>query len=151
MRRDVHRAEQQSPLRPILPLESLKQLPAFLDETVGRASPRTLGMELDVLPANTFFFFDEKIFPKDRIVDVSGLIRQVRMVKSSWELEMMRGAAAISPCRRPGRSPDPPGRPSGMGPFGGIGKNSPTGRPPGVRPSARLQFGNLLRACPFRA
>ncbi|MEJ5365048.1 MAG: Xaa-Pro peptidase family protein [Desulfosoma sp.] len=96
VRRDVHRAEQQSPLRPILPLESLKQLPAFLDETVGRASPRTLGMELDVLPANTFFFFDEKLFPKDRIVDVSGLIRQVRMVKSSWELEMMRGAADIS-------------------------------------------------------
>lgn len=96
VRRDVHRAEEQSPLRPILPLESLKHLPTLVDEARGRSSPRTLGMELDVLPTNTFFFFDEKLFPKDRLVDVSGLIRQVRMIKSPWELEMMRGAAAIS-------------------------------------------------------
>jgi Xaa-Pro aminopeptidase len=53
-------------------------------------------MELDVLPTSTFFFYDEKLFPKQQIVDVSGLIRQVRMIKSPWEIEMMRGAAAIS-------------------------------------------------------
>lgn len=96
VRRDVTRAERQSPLRPIVSLETLKHLPSLLDEASGRSSPRTLGMELDVLPTNTFFFFDEKLFPRDRIVDVSGLVRQVRMVKSPWELEMMRGAAAIS-------------------------------------------------------
>ncbi len=96
VRRDLQRAEQQTPLRPVLPLESLKQLPSLVDEATGRSSPRTLGMELDVLPANTFFFFDEKLFPKDRIVDVSGLIRQMRMLKSSWELDMMRQAAVIS-------------------------------------------------------
>ncbi|MGQ9670627.1 MAG: M24 family metallopeptidase, partial [Desulfosoma sp.] len=96
VRRDVHRAEQQTPLRPVIPLESLKQLPSLVDKVTGRSSPRTLGMELDVLPANTFFFFDEKLFPKDRLVDVSGLIRHVRSLKSSWELEMMRGAAVIA-------------------------------------------------------
>lgn len=96
VRRDVLRAQQQTPLRPVIPLETLKQLPSLVDEATGRASPRTLGMELDVLPANIFFFFDEKLFPKDRIVDVSGLIRQVRMVKSPWELDMMRSAAVIS-------------------------------------------------------
>ncbi|ROQ89892.1 M24 family metallopeptidase [Desulfosoma caldarium] len=96
VRRDVQRAEQQTPLRPVIPLESLKQLPSLVDEATGRSSPRTLGMELDVLPTNTFFFFDEKLFPKDRLVDVSGLIRHTRSLKSSWELDMMRGAARIS-------------------------------------------------------
>lgn len=96
VRRDAHRAEQQTPLRPVIPLESLKQLPSLVDDVAGRSSSRTLGMELDVLPASTFFFFDEKLFPKDRLVDVSGLIRHVRSLKSSWELEMMRGAAVIA-------------------------------------------------------
>ncbi|SMC20523.1 Xaa-Pro aminopeptidase [Desulfacinum hydrothermale DSM 13146] len=96
VRRDVQRAQQQSPLRPILPLGSLKELPGLVEEAVGVPAPRTLGLELDVLPAATFFFFDEKLLPKDHLVDVGGLIRQIRMVKSSWEISMMREAARIS-------------------------------------------------------
>jgi Xaa-Pro aminopeptidase len=96
VRRDVRRAQEQSPLRPVVPLGSLKELPALVDEAAGVPAPRTLGLELDVLPAATFFFFDEKLFPKDHLVDVGGLIRQVRMVKSAWELSMMRRAARIS-------------------------------------------------------
>jgi Xaa-Pro dipeptidase len=96
VRRDVQRAEAQSPIRPIVPLASMKELAPAVEQACGGAPPRRLGMELDVLPANTFFFYDEKLFPKQQIVDVSGLIRQVRMIKSAWELEMMHGAAAIS-------------------------------------------------------
>jgi len=96
VRRDVRRAEEQSPIRPVVPLTSIKELPDHLDRVCGSRPPRTLGMELDVLPASTFFFYDEKVFPKDRIVDVGTLLRQVRMIKSDWEIEMMRRAAVIS-------------------------------------------------------
>lgn len=96
VKRDVQRAEAQSPLRPILPLKSLKDLSGGIVEACGGKAPEKIGMELDVLPAGTFFFYDEKIFPKQQLVDISGLIRQVRMVKSPWEIEMMRGAARIS-------------------------------------------------------
>jgi Xaa-Pro aminopeptidase len=96
VKRDVQRTEEQSPIRPIVPLDSLKELPDAVLENCVDYSPKRLGMELDVLPASTFFFYDENLFPNHQIVDISGLIRQIRMVKSPWEIEMMRGAAAIS-------------------------------------------------------
>lgn len=96
VRRDVKRAEEQSPIRPVVPIASIKQLPAALFECCGTDSIQHLGMELDVIPASTFFFYDEKLFPKQQIVDVGGLIRQVRMIKSDWEIDRMRSAGAIS-------------------------------------------------------
>ncbi len=96
VRRDVVRAGEQSPIRPIHPLSSVKDLPQAISEVCGHSPPKRLGLELDVLPANTFFFFDQKLFPKQQIVDISGSVRQVRMVKSPWEIEMMRRAGAVS-------------------------------------------------------
>lgn len=96
VRRDAMRAESQSPIRPIIPLQRIKDLPELVLDACGGAAPKRIGLELDVLPANTFFFYDEKLFPRQQIVDVSGVIRQVRMIKSAWEIEMMRRAAALS-------------------------------------------------------
>lgn len=96
VRRDVGRAEEQSPIRPVVPLRKIRDLSAALVDACGGATPKRIGMELDVLPANTFFFYDESIFPKQEIVDASSLIRLVRAVKSPWEIEMMRAAAACS-------------------------------------------------------
>ncbi|GLI36422.1 peptidase M24 [Desulforhabdus amnigena] len=96
VKRDVVRAEEQSPLRPVVPLKSLKDLAPAVFDACGGASPGKIGLELDVLPANIFFYYDEKIFPRQQVVDVSGWIRQVRMIKSPWEIEMMRKAEAIS-------------------------------------------------------
>ena len=96
VRRDVGRAEAQSPVRPVVAMQSLKELLPAVERTCGGKVLRRIGMELDVLPANTFFFYDEKLFPRQEIVDISALVRQVRMVKSGWEIEMMRSAAAIS-------------------------------------------------------
>jgi len=96
VRRDAERAKEQSPIRPILSLKTARELPQAVLDVCHGSSPKRLGLELDVLPANTFFFFDEKLFPKQQIVDISGAIRQLRMVKSSWEIEMMRRAAEAS-------------------------------------------------------
>lgn len=96
VRRDPERALEQSPIRPIRPLGSLRELPSAVFDACGGPSIKRLGLELDVLPTNTFFFFDEELFPKQQVLDVSGAVRQVRMVKSSWEIEMMRKAGEIS-------------------------------------------------------
>ncbi|MEN6486074.1 MAG: Xaa-Pro peptidase family protein [Syntrophobacteraceae bacterium] len=96
VRRSVERAENQSPLRPIVPLASMKELPPAVFDACGARTPLRLGFELDVLPANAFFFYDEQLFPKQRIVDIGGLIRQVRSVKSPWEVDVMRRAGDIS-------------------------------------------------------
>ncbi len=96
VRRSLARAEAESPLRPIMQMKSMAQVREATFEACGTGEPKTIGFELDVLPANTFFFYDEKIFPKQQIVDISGPIRKVRMIKSSWEIGIMRDAAAIS-------------------------------------------------------
>ncbi|MHC1744100.1 MAG: M24 family metallopeptidase [Syntrophobacteraceae bacterium] len=96
VRRDLQRAESQSPIRPIRPLSSIKEVPPAVFEACGSDAIKRIGMELDVLPTSTFFFYDEKLFPKQQIVDVGGMIRQIRMIKSEWEISMMRKAAEIS-------------------------------------------------------
>ncbi len=96
VKRSVVRAEAESPLRPIIQMTSMAQLREATFEACGASEPKTIGFELDVLPASTFFFYDEKIFPKQRIVDISVPIRQARMIKSPWEIRIMRDAASIS-------------------------------------------------------
>ncbi len=96
VRRSLARAEAESPLRPIIQMKNLVQVREATLEACGTSEPKTIGLELDVLPANAFFVYDEKIFPKQQIVDISGPIRQVRTIKSSWEIQTMRDAAVIS-------------------------------------------------------
>jgi Xaa-Pro dipeptidase len=96
VRRDVGRAEAQSPIRPVVAMLSMKDLVPAAEQACNGLALRRIGMELDVLPTNSFFFYDEKLFPRQQIVDISTLVRQVRMVKSAWELDMMRSAAGIS-------------------------------------------------------
>ncbi len=54
-----------------------------------------MGLELDVLPAALYLRFKERIFPAAAFQDISPLIRRQRMVKSPYEIEQLRRAAAI--------------------------------------------------------
>ncbi len=96
VRRSLARAEAESPLRPIIQMKNLADVREATFAVCGTSEPKTIGLELDVIPANAFFTYDKKIFPKQQIVDISGFIRQARMIKSSWEIQIMRDAAAIS-------------------------------------------------------
>jgi Xaa-Pro aminopeptidase len=96
VRRSFERAEADSPLRPVIRMKNFADLREAVFEAFGAGEPGKIGFELDVLPANAFFNYSEKIFPKQQIVDISGLVRQVRTIKSAWEIGIMRDAAAIS-------------------------------------------------------
>ncbi|MDA8306934.1 MAG: Xaa-Pro peptidase family protein [Deltaproteobacteria bacterium] len=95
VRRNIERTEDFSPVRPVIGIKSLGELAQSVREACG-GEPETLGFELDVIPVNTFSLYSKKIFPKQRIVDISGLIRRVRMIKSTWEIQMLKKAASIS-------------------------------------------------------
>jgi Xaa-Pro aminopeptidase len=92
--KEFERAVVESSLENVVSLVSPKKIPQTLLEQ-GYNLPSTLGLELDVLPTNLYFQFSS-IFEGARIVDVSTSIRLVRAVKSSFELERMRTAAAFS-------------------------------------------------------
>ena len=74
--------------------EDIKELPELLDRA-GLAPQGVLGLELDVMPAALYKRLQEQLFPQHPIRDVSPLIRRQRMVKSPYEIEQQRRAAAI--------------------------------------------------------
>lgn len=94
VKKNLARAREESPLATIGPMPSLKELPATLQE-YGYTLPSKLGLELDVLPAGQFLYY-QKIFPSAHIADVSPLIREQRAVKSPFELDLMRRAARLT-------------------------------------------------------
>ncbi len=94
VRKSLERAQAESALERIVPLESPKQISALL-RRFGLKNPHVLGLELDVLPANLFFSY-QKTFKETELVDVSPAIRRIRSVKSEYELDIIRQAAGFS-------------------------------------------------------
>jgi len=88
------RARAESPIERIVPLGSPKSIPNQLKQS-GLGLPRRIGLELDVLPANLYFSYRD-IFNGAETVDISTDIRLLRAVKSAYEIELIREAAAYS-------------------------------------------------------
>jgi Xaa-Pro dipeptidase len=91
VRRSLDRARAESGVNRIEPLGSLRELPAALRST-GLDGGR-LGLELDVLPAAVYLGYAQRLDGFE-LADCSGLLRAQRSVKSAWELEQIRVAAA---------------------------------------------------------
>jgi Xaa-Pro aminopeptidase len=94
VKKSFPRARQESALDEVLPLENIKELPGIISSH-GFAGLKALGLELDVLPASLYLKY-RKMFAPTEIVDISGLIRTVRMVKSPYELDILKKAAGLS-------------------------------------------------------
>lgn len=93
-RRVVERARRESPLPDVVALSSVRDLPAMVARRYGRL-PKRLGLESDVLPVVHFRRL-EALFPDAVTVDVGPDIVRQRAVKSPWEVERIRAAAAIA-------------------------------------------------------
>jgi len=90
VRKSLERAKEESPLPDVRPLGSLKELGSALKLPSGAA----IGMELDVVPYNTFHRYAQAL-PGCPLADVSEQIKLVRSVKSRFEIGLIRKAAAI--------------------------------------------------------
>lgn len=94
VRKDVERAQAESPLKQIRPLNSPREIPGIIkDHKIP--PPQIMGMELDVLPANLYLNY-QRLFERREIRDISHVIRTIRAVKSAYEIDMMRQAARMS-------------------------------------------------------
>jgi Xaa-Pro dipeptidase len=86
VQKDFARAAAESPL-PCIKMTSIKDLPSLLREQGGGG--KKVGMELDVIPVS---FFDRirGLFPQWKILSVSAEIKEVRSIKSDFEIRQIR-------------------------------------------------------------
>ena len=94
VKKSIPRARAESPLKTITALDRPSQLPDIL-KAHNCPAPRVLGMELDVLPFNLYQRYTG-LWPDVTIQDCSPMVRQLRAVKSSYEIDMIRKAAGLA-------------------------------------------------------
>ncbi|MDF1535740.1 MAG: Xaa-Pro peptidase family protein [bacterium] len=88
-RRSIERAKTETPLE-VLPFTSFKEIPLSLED-LGALHAVRLGLELDVIPAALFTRFGALV-PEADWQDLGPLVREMRAVKSAWEIERIRAA-----------------------------------------------------------
>ena len=100
VRKDFARARMESGLKEVVPFKSPRDIPGVLAD-FGFALPKTVGMELDVVPVAVMQRF-QKGLGECVVSDATPLIRTVRAVKSDYELGILKDAALIvdTVCKR---------------------------------------------------
>ncbi|HVP77690.1 MAG TPA: Xaa-Pro peptidase family protein [Thermodesulfobacteriota bacterium] len=91
VQKDFDRARKESPLKNIIPIERPRAISSILKKEGGM---KRVGLECDVLPVTQLRQL-EKMFPHSEFVDISKAIKQVRMVKSPYEIGQLRRSAKI--------------------------------------------------------
>ncbi len=94
VKRYMPRAQKESSIKNMVKIESIREVPSLISDFFGRL-PRVLAFELDVIPVLDFNFY-RTLFPVRDHVDGSPLIRKVRMIKSSWEIQQIEKTAELS-------------------------------------------------------
>jgi Xaa-Pro dipeptidase len=88
VRKSLERARADSPLGRVLPFPPSRELAGLV------GGPRRLGLTLDVVPVAVQQFWTRAL-PGVEWSDVSMLVRELRSVKSAWELGRMRATAGL--------------------------------------------------------
>ncbi len=93
IQKSLTRGKKESPLERLLPLSSMKKAPDILSGE-GCKNLKRIGLEMDVLPAGQYFRL-QSLFPEAEFIDGSAGIRDTRMIKSGYEVDEIRHAAAM--------------------------------------------------------
>jgi Xaa-Pro dipeptidase len=93
IKRELERARVESPLKDVVSLKSIRDIPSMIDSHCG-GLPETIGLELDLLPVRDYLRF-QQLFPGIKFMDASGVFREARKIKSPFEIGWMRKAGEI--------------------------------------------------------
>jgi Xaa-Pro dipeptidase len=87
VRKSLSRAQEESAIEDIRAFPGSKELPGIIG-----AESRRIGLTYDVLPIQQLHFYS-KVLPGKEFVDISSINRELRSVKSPWELDKMSESA----------------------------------------------------------
>ncbi len=93
VRKSIERAREESHLDNIIQYESYRQMKDILSE-FGYNKIKKIGLELDVMPFSVYSRVSRAL-PNVEFYNLSKAITDVRMVKSPWELDVIKGAGNI--------------------------------------------------------
>ncbi len=93
---DPERIRQESPLSKIDPIRGIEDLVSIIAALVNGLEGAVIGVEEDVIPAALYKKM-AFLFEGAHLKDVSTLIRALRMIKSPYEVELIRESATIYP------------------------------------------------------
>jgi Xaa-Pro dipeptidase len=89
VRKSFSRALKESMIEDTRPFPPSKELSFLFGEGVKK-----VGITLDVLPVQQYNFY-AKVLSGRELVDISGINREIRSVKSTWELARMKESGAV--------------------------------------------------------
>jgi len=93
VQKGFERARQESPLKNVVPVTGRTQVKKVVKDC-GFFDLRKIGLEMDILPVKLYTRY-QQTFPEYEWSDVSGAILRLRMIKTPYEVEQVRGAARI--------------------------------------------------------
>jgi Xaa-Pro aminopeptidase len=93
IKREMERARMESPLKEVVSLKSVRDIPLLLQKH-RKKLPQSVGLEFDLLPVRDYFRFQE-LFPGIDLRDSSTIFREVRKIKSAFEIDLIRRAGDI--------------------------------------------------------
>jgi Xaa-Pro dipeptidase len=86
VRKSYSRAVKESLIEDTRPFPSSKEFPALFDDTVKK-----VGMTFDIIPVQQLNYYT-KMLPGREFVDISGINREIRSVKSPFELAQIKAS-----------------------------------------------------------
>lgn len=84
VRKSYSRAKSESLVEDTRPFPSSREFPTIFPDGVAR-----VGMTFDIIPVQQYNYY-AKMLPGRELVDISAINREIRSVKSEWELEQLR-------------------------------------------------------------
>ncbi|MDD5724177.1 MAG: Xaa-Pro peptidase family protein [Syntrophales bacterium] len=93
VKKSLDRAKEESPLEHVTSVTSINKIPEFLNRA-GYGNLKVLGFELDVIPYNTVQNY-KKVFEQSDLIDVSGIIKNIRVIKSDWEIGLLKHSCDV--------------------------------------------------------
>jgi Xaa-Pro dipeptidase len=93
VRKSIDRARSDAVIDAIVRISGFSDLPRFIEQSEGNI-PKRIGLEMDVLPVNQYRIY-QGLFPQAEMIDISPIIRTLRMVKSLYEISCVTGAAEM--------------------------------------------------------
>ena len=94
VKKSLRRGQEESPLKNIVPIKHPMEIPNILG-SFHYTNMKKLGLTLDVLPFNLVQTY-RKVFPNVEFSDISPAIKEIRAIKSPYEIELLRNALGVA-------------------------------------------------------